>query len=69
LGKPSPHFDGNFWRKKLELTLKLTVEEVNGILQVMGDLPTKTGAFPLVMKIKQQADAQVEQKPDAPAAE
>ena len=52
----------------MELTLKLTVEEVNGILQVMGDLPTKTGAFPLVMKIKQQADAQVP-KPDAPAAE
>jgi hypothetical protein len=53
----------------MELTLKLTVDEVNGILQVMGDLPTKTGAFPLVMKIKQQADAQVEQKPEAPAAE
>lgn len=53
----------------MELTLKLTVEEVNGILQVMGDLPTKTGAFPLVMKIKAQADAQVEQKSDAPAAE
>jgi hypothetical protein len=52
----------------MELTLKLTVEEVNAILQVMGDLPTKTGAFPLVMKIKQQADAQVP-KPDAPAAE
>jgi hypothetical protein len=51
----------------MELTLKLTVEEVNGILQVMGELPTKTGAFPLVMKIKAQADAQVpkpdEQKP------
>jgi hypothetical protein len=69
LGKPSPHFDGNFWRRKLELTLKLTVEEINAILQVMGDLPTKTGAFPLVMKIKQQADAQVEPKPETPAAE
>lgn len=53
----------------MELTLKLTVEEVNGILQVMGDLPTKTGAYPLVMKIKQQADAQVEQKPEAQATE
>jgi hypothetical protein len=52
----------------MELTLKLTVEEINGILQVMGDLPTKTGAFPLVMKIKQQADAQVP-KPETPAAE
>jgi hypothetical protein len=53
----------------MELTLKLTVDEVNAILQVMGDLPTKTGAFPLVMKIKQQADAQMEPKPEAPAAE
>lgn len=52
----------------MELTLKLTVDEVNGILQVMGDLPTKTGAFPLVMKIKQQADAQMP-KPDEQPAE
>jgi hypothetical protein len=55
--------------EKMELTLKLTVDEVNAILQVMGDLPTKTGAFPLVMKIKQQADAQFEPKPETPAAE
>lgn len=53
----------------MELTLKLTVEEINAILQVMGDLPTKTGAFPLVMKIKAQADAQMEPKPETPAAE
>jgi hypothetical protein len=58
-----------FWRIKLELTLKLTVDEANFVLQVLGELPTKSGAFPLVMKLKQQADAQVEQKPDAPAAE
>jgi hypothetical protein len=58
-----------FWRRKLELTLKLTVDETNFVLQVLGELPTKSGAFPLVMKIKQQADAQVEQKPEAPAAE
>jgi hypothetical protein len=43
----------------LELTLKLTVDEVNAILQVLGDLPTKTGAYPLVMKIKGQAEAQI----------
>lgn len=52
----------------MELTLKLTVEEINGILQVMGDLPTKTGAFPLVMKIKAQADAQMP-KAEEPKAE
>jgi hypothetical protein len=43
----------------LELNLTLTVEEVNAILQVLGDLPTKTGAYPLVMKIKEQAEAQL----------
>jgi hypothetical protein len=53
----------------MELTLKLTVEEVNAILQTLGDLPSKTGAWPLIVKIKQQADAQVEPKPETPAAE
>ena len=48
----------------MELTLKLTVEEINAILQVMGDLPTKTGAYPLVMKIKAQAEEQLPKQPD-----
>jgi hypothetical protein len=42
-----------------ELTLTLTLEEVNAVLQVLGELPTKSGAYPLVLKIKEQADAQV----------
>lgn len=54
--------------KKLELTLKLTVEEINAILQTLGDLPSKTGAWPLIVKIKQQADAQVP-KPEEQKAE
>jgi hypothetical protein len=53
----------------MELTLKLTVEEVNSVLQVLGELPSKTGAWPLIMKIKQQAETQVEQKPETPVAE
>ena len=40
--------------------LQLTTEEVNSILQVLGELPSKTGAWPLIMKIKQQAETQVE---------
>ena len=43
----------------MEITLKLTVEEVNSILQVLGELPSKTGAYPLMMKIKEQGEAQV----------
>ena len=41
------------------MNLELTVEEVNAILQVLGDLPTKTGAWPLIVKIKEQAEPQV----------
>ena len=42
------------------INLELSVEEVNAILGVLGDLPTKTGAWPLIVKIKQQAESQVE---------
>lgn len=41
------------------IKLELSIEEVNAILQVLGDLPTKSGAWPLVMKIKEQAEPQV----------
>jgi hypothetical protein len=43
----------------MEITLKLSVEEVNGILQTLGQLPTSSGAWPLVVKIKEQAEPQV----------
>ena len=42
-----------------ELTLTLTVEEVNAIMHTIGQLPTSSGAYPLMVKIKQQVDAQV----------
>jgi len=41
-----------------EVTLTLTVEEVNAIVQVLGDLPTKSGAYPLVIKITEQLKAE-----------
>ena len=41
------------------IKLELTIEEVNLILGVLGELPTKVGAWPLVMKIKDQAEPQV----------
>jgi hypothetical protein len=43
-----------------DVTLTLSIEEVNAIMQVLGDLPTKSGAYPLVLKINQQVKAQVE---------
>jgi len=42
-----------------EITWTLSIEEASAILAVLGDLPTKTGAFPLLIKLKDQADAQV----------
>jgi len=41
------------------IKLELTVEEVNAILQTLGNLPTSSGALRLVLKIKDQAEGQV----------
>ena len=43
------------------MKLDLTPEEVQAILQVLGQLPTSSGAWPLVVKIKAQADEQVKE--------
>ena len=55
------------------INLELTASEVNAILQLLGELPTKTGAFVLLSKIKAQGDAQMPQQEStaeaAPAAE
>lgn len=45
-----------------EINLNLSVDEVNAILNVLGELPSKSGAFPLMVKIKQQAESQVKQE-------
>ena len=41
------------------IKLELTIAELNGILGVLGELPTKSGVYPLILKIKEQADPQV----------
>jgi hypothetical protein len=43
----------------MELTLKLTRDEVQGLMNILGELPTKSGVFPLAVKIKAQADEQL----------
>ena len=43
----------------MTVDLNLTVEEVNSILHVLGELPTRMNAYPLLMKIKEQAEAQI----------
>lgn len=48
-----------------EIELKLNVDEVNAILQTLGQLPTSSGAWILLTKIKEQAESQVKnQIPD-----
>lgn len=54
-GLQNPHR----WRSTV-ITLELQVEEVNSLLRVLGELPSKTGAWPLMVKIKEQAEQQVE---------
>jgi hypothetical protein len=41
------------------IKLELSVEEVNAILSVLGQLPTSSGAWPLLLKVKEQATPQV----------
>jgi hypothetical protein len=47
-----------------EITLTLTIEETNAILNVLGELPSKTGAWPLIIKIKDQVDSQAQTQED-----
>mgnify|MGYP003341647622 CR=1 FL=1 len=42
-----------------DINLTLTIDETNFLLQVLGELPTKTGAWMLLSKVKEQADPQV----------
>jgi hypothetical protein len=37
----------------------LDVNEINFVLQTLGELPTKSGVWPLLLKIKEQADTQI----------
>lgn len=52
-----------------DIQLSLTVEEVNAVLQTLGNLPTSSGVYPLMVKIKDQAQAAVSRAAPAPAAD
>ena len=41
------------------MNLNLETEEVQSILNVLGELPSKSGAWPLMMKIQAQAQEQM----------
>ena len=40
------------------MKLELDVNEINFVLQTLGNLPSSSGVWPLILKIKDQADAQ-----------
>lgn len=52
----------------MDINLALTVDEVNAVLQTLGNLPTSSGAWPLVVKIKEQAESQLPAQPALPEA-
>jgi hypothetical protein len=49
------------------MKLELDVNEINFVLQTLGNLPSSSGVWPLILKIKEQAETQLPK--DAPVAE
>lgn len=41
------------------MKLELEVNEINFVLQTLGNLPSSSGCWPLIVKIKEQAEAQL----------
>jgi hypothetical protein len=44
------------------ITWEITEEVANAILGMLGNLPTSSGAFPILVDLKQQTDSQTEEK-------
>jgi len=47
------------------MNLNLEVNEMQFILQTLGQLPSSSGVWPLIVKIKEQADSQLQQEQKA----
>ena len=41
------------------MKLELDINEINFVLQTLGNLPSSSGVWPLIVKIKEQAEAQL----------
>lgn len=46
----------------MELTIQLELNEVNAVLDAIGQLPTSTNTWPIAAKIRAQAAAQLPQQ-------
>ena len=47
----------------MEITLKLELNEVNVLLDLMGAQPTSTNIWPLASKVRGQAEQQIKEPP------
>jgi hypothetical protein len=45
------------------MKLELELNEINFVLQTLGNLPSSSGVWPLIVKIKEQAEEQVPKEP------
>ena len=41
------------------INIELHLDEVNGVLTLLGKMPTETNVWPLCAKIREQAEAQI----------
>ena len=53
----------------MEIKLTLTLDEVQALMDLMGETPAKMGFFPLMAKIKIQADPQTVEKAEVEVVE
>ena len=51
------------------MQINLEENEINAILAILGDMPSKSGTWPLIMMIKVQADAQLVEPEEEPEEE
>ena len=51
------------------MQLELNENEINAILAILGEMPIKSGTWPLMIKIKAQADAQLVKPEESEQAE
>lgn len=50
----------------MDIVLRLSVQEVNALLGVLSNLPNSSHSYGLMLKIKEQGDAQVQPAETAP---
>ena len=53
----------------MEIKLTLTLDEVQALMDLMGETPAKMGFFPLMAKVKMQADPQTVEKAEVEVVE